>query len=703
MHSELRAQIAFRLTGLRDEGSPPPDPRTLRPALAARLRDLATLRYDFPVVMLDDPRDAAFARPLRELIDELAGAIDKGEEEEGTQASAALARLEREIRMAMACGVSGKLTQLWDAAQARVAETFDRGAGATLARARKALKADGPLVDCDAAFPRRFVMHAWEMLQKRKAERFNAEARRLVLALEGILNAEDARSPQGRSPARLREGFGSVHRDSFDFDSMSRLLQRAPARRALTDARRRRIRSLIAALESPRIFADGAHAFEADRCGPALKAFHARHAALRALARALAVARLEAAHEYDETRHGALVRRMRESALTREELAQFPDLIVCVRESELGAAERSDLLELLASGAPAKILVQCDDLVAESATHEGLAAIGAHIQSITGAAQGLSDVFVVQCAASSLPAMRNEVFEALAYDGPALFSVYSGAPPVSTALPPYLNAAAATESRVFPSFVYDPRTAQLAIPCNPQPERDWPLHLFEYEDAAHQRVRRELAFTVADFLAIDPRCAAHFQWLHGASPASVADALDGPVADDATPAVAMVDENDLLRDLAVEDWVLVQSRRTRHSWRRLQRLARGPEIVIVKEPVAEPASEPKQAPAQAAPAAAAVAAPAAAPAPEAKAPSSDEAYIETPRCTTCNECTTLNNKMFAYDGNKQAYIADINAGTYRQLVEAAESCQVSIIHPGKPRNADEPGVAELLERAQPFL
>ena len=58
--------------------------------------------------------------------------------------------------------------------------------------------------------------------------------------------------------------------------------------------------------------------------------------------------------------------------------------------------------------------------------------------------------------------------------------------------------------------------------------------------------------------------------------------------------------------------------------------------------------------------------------------------------------------MFAYDGNKQAYIADITAGTYAQLVEAAESCQVSVIHPGKPRDPNEPGLDELLARAEPF-
>ena len=82
--------------------------------------------------------------------------------------------------------------------------------------------------------------------------------------------------------------------------------------------------------------------------------------------------------------------------------------------------------------------------------------------------------------------------------------------------------------------------------------------------------------------------------------------------------------------------------------------------------------------------------------------SPDEAYIETARCSSCNECTTINSKMFAYNANKQAYIADVTAGTYAQLVEAAESCQVSIIHPGKPRNPKEPGLEELIKRAEPF-
>jgi hypothetical protein len=36
------------------------------------------------------------------------------------------------------------------------------------------------------------------------------------------------------------------------------------------------------------------------------------------------------------------------------------------------------------------------------------------------------------------------------------------------------------------------------------------------------------------------------------------------------------------------------------------------------------------------------------------------------------------------------------------MVEAAESCQLSIIHPGKPWDANEPGLEALIERAAPF-
>ncbi len=77
-------------------------------------------------------------------------------------------------------------------------------------------------------------------------------------------------------------------------------------------------------------------------------------------------------------------------------------------------------------------------------------------------------------------------------------------------------------------------------------------------------------------------------------------------------------------------------------------------------------------------------------------------YIETARCTSCDECININKKMFAYDENKQAYIKDVSAGTFAEIVQAAERCTAGIIHPGTPKNPKEKDLDKWIERAQPF-
>jgi ferredoxin len=182
------------------------------------------------------------------------------------------------------------------------------------------------------------------------------------------------------------------------------------------------------------------------------------------------------------------------------------------------------------------------------------------------------------------------------------------------------------------------------------------------------------------------------------------------------PYVLAVDEADLLCRLVVDERLMRATLRCREAWHRLQELAgiqdsRVEKLLAREREAWEEAhrreaatASPSAVPAAAAAPPAAAAAPAPAAAVEAEpARNPDEPYIETIRCSTCNECTQVNPRMFAYNDNKQAYIADLKAGTYKQLVEAAESCQLSIIHPGKPWDPDEPGMAELLERARPFL
>ena len=79
-----------------------------------------------------------------------------------------------------------------------------------------------------------------------------------------------------------------------------------------------------------------------------------------------------------------------------------------------------------------------------------------------------------------------------------------------------------------------------------------------------------------------------------------------------------------------------------------------------------------------------------------------EPSIDSARCTTCNECTNLNSRLFAYNADKQAFIKDPRAGTFAQLVQAAEKCPVVAIHPGTPLNPKERDLAKWIERAKPF-
>lgn len=79
-----------------------------------------------------------------------------------------------------------------------------------------------------------------------------------------------------------------------------------------------------------------------------------------------------------------------------------------------------------------------------------------------------------------------------------------------------------------------------------------------------------------------------------------------------------------------------------------------------------------------------------------------EPWIDSALCTSCNDCLAINAQLFVYNANKQAVIGDASAGSFAELVQAAEKCPAHCIHPGAPLNASEPGLEALIERARPF-
>lgn len=726
MDAQRQAHIVFHLTGRRPvEDLQEVAPLELRPALLARYRDLTRLRYDFPLVLAQGTAGDGFVRPLSAVIDEaLAESDAEGVKRERLRMH--LLRLEQEIRVLVAGGATGTLTRLWDAAAQRLEAYLGDRAESGLAAVRAGLKVDGEVVDCGAALPARMLAHAWRRIQESRTRRLREEVTRLITKLADILRADYVRSEAGRSAQSLKASVGAGD-ELFDFDAMSRLLTKAAPKAWLTQKRRERIAYLLSVLESHRLFtlpseseAQGAgpkpHSFVFVDCAAALKAYRERLPKLVDLAKAIAMAVLEIKGEYFESKHDAFFEQYGEHMLGEDDLALFPDYLVCLNARDLKAVENGELADMLSAGLPMKFLVQADDILEQSPVDARLA-FGVRMRQLTGMAMGQTNVYVLQTSASHLYQLRERVLAGLSFPGAALFSVFSGASGQCGDLPPYLVAAAAMESRAFPAFSYDPAAGRdwadrFRLEDNPQQDRDWPLHALSYEDKAQQRQSRQVHFTVVDFAACDRRYARYF--------ARLTQAIDGnvvPVGEylssqprdfpDRVPSLMMVDRNNRLCSVIVEDKLVREVRRCGEAWHSLQELGgignSHAQRLLAREKATWQQRASEEAASLEAPepvAEAASAAPVADAAPDVRG---DDPYIETPRCSSCNECTQINNRMFRYDANKQAHIADPDAGTYRQLVEAAESCQVSIIHPGKPRNPHEEGLEELLERAEPFL
>lgn len=699
MSAGVQTHVAFHLTGRRppaDLGAV--DRSELQPALFSRYRDLAALRYDFPVVLAGT--GGTLAESLSGACDRVLRDIAHGED--GERVSRHVLRIEREIRQDVARGRRGLLSALWSDAAARLTARDGGLVADSLARAAAALHLDGEVVECDADFPAHLLAHAWSLVQARKASVFRRDVDALLRQLDDILRADATYSAAGCRPERLRETVGGADAESIDFDALSRVLLTAAPAATLTDERRRRIESIAATLESQDFYP--ATAFTFNRPSVALHAYRERLPKVAMMARAIAVAELEASHAYREDRHDALFDPHAPTAVDARDLAAFPDSFVVVNARDLDPAEQAALLEILAAGLPIKVLLQWDDLLEESTSGDGHLAISPTARQLGTLAMGTSDTFVLQATSSSLYQMRDQVMAGMAFRGPALFNVYSGAGGQMGGLPPYLAAAAALESRAFPCFTCDPSAGsdwgtRLSIDHNPQPDADWPVHELTSENAQLQRSVDTVAFTVADFIACDARGARHLARVPPGEPASAFLRIDdaaaaAPGAPGPIPALMMIDRALTLQRVLVDERLLRETRRCRELWRSLQALSRAGAAKPTPTAVSEPALAP--------PALASPAAPPAEPAADVPAHTPGDAYIETPRCSTCNECTRINNRMFAYNENRQAFIKDPDAGTFAELVEAAESCQLSIIHPGKPRNPNEPGLDELVRRAEPF-
>ena len=334
------------------------------------------------------------------------------------------------------------------------------------------------------------------------------------------------------------------------------------------------------------------------------------------------------------------------------------------------------------------------------------------------------------------------------------------------ALGGWLYSGAAVEGRAQPLFRYDPDGGEswakrFDFSGNPQIGDDWPTSQLAFRKESGEVDSMELAFTFADFALLDSTYRSHFRPVPADCPRHVLVAVDAYLKlpqDEAArliPCVWAVDASGRLMQMAISRRLAFACRDRIGFWHTLQELAGvhseyvETAVAAVREEISAAAAAeraaaeaahaeaivkareeaggdamqrlaavlmdadlsavsgaPAAAPAAAAPAAA-EAAPAAAAevvavVEEEEDAGFDDAWIDAPLCTSCNDCINANPQLFVYNDSKQAMIGDVSAGTFAQLVELAEKCPSRCIHPGKPQNPNEPGLDELILRAAPL-
>jgi ferredoxin len=486
---------------------------------------------------------------------------------------------------------------------------------------------------------------------------------------------------------------------------------------------------------------------DADPCTRATEVFDQQAAELARVFAAARIAQLEIERKYDPVIHDPWFANFSWEGFSKDELLLVPTVLAVESADRVAGEGMQSFSHLLSSGRPVEILLRV-----QPSRNPGARPGEGPFQSYRSELG-----YLLECFLSSLDATRTSLH---------LINTGLRTPSNLVRLNAWLVAGAAIEGRAHPFFRINPEAGdafalRMRFDGNPQPEADWPIHPFRYCDENGTQVSADLAFTFADYALLIENLRAHFRVIPpGCDSESLVPmqeylALDEAQACRLVPFVWGVDESATLHRLVVSRelamacldrlnywrtlqelagirnrYVDVAVGRTRNEERRLaaqererllaehaealeavrnsaareamQRLtdvllgvdqpasmrlgsasAGTPLAPATKQP---PAEQPAQAPVQSAD----------------EALSFDEPWIDTPLCTSCNDCLKINPLLFVYTEEKQALLGDLSTATFAQLVQAAELCPAKCIHPGKPLNPNEPDLDELIERAAPF-
>ncbi len=339
------------------------------------------------------------------------------------------------------------------------------------------------------------------------------------------------------------------------------------------------------------------------------------------------------------------------------------------------------------------------------------------------------NTYVMQGTISNTTHMIEGFIDGLMAKRPALFNLYTSCQP-EHGIGDDMGAAQAkmaVESRAYPVFKYNPEMGKTADVCfdlsgNPQMDELWPSYKLKYMENGREK-SMDLALTFADFALTEARFRKHFRkaprdtWNDNMVELSKFIEMDHDDREGKFPFIWTVDQKKQLSRVMVASKIVESCEERRDFWIMLKGIAGVKKEEAETENIEQKVRNEvitnlakglmKLASGNAADEEIAI--------DLAEADSSTDdtgqqeaksngqymaPWLETDECTSCDECINISSKIFQYNEDGKAYIKDPNAGTYEQLVKAAEKCTAGVIHPGLPSSKD--GLEKLIARGEKY-
>jgi pyruvate-ferredoxin/flavodoxin oxidoreductase len=456
--------------------------------------------------------------------------------------------------------------------------------------------------------------------------------------------------------------------------------------------------------------------------------------------------------KYDPSEHDSFLTYFNWQQFTDEEWLLCPPVVALGGDGAMYDIGFQNLSRLMASGKPIKVIVVDTQVYSNTG---GQACTSGFIGQVSDMAQygkvwkgkpeprkeiGLiamahRNTYVMQGTLSNTSHMIEGFIDGLMAKRPALFNLYTTCQPehgVADDLGAH-QAKLAVESRAYPVFRYNPDLGvkpeeAFDLSGNPDLHSNWPTYQLKYQENGREK-SMEVAMTFADFALTEARFRKHFRkvpreaWNDNMVVLTDFLEMSAEEREGKFPFIWTVDQKQHLTRVLVAETIVASCEERRDFWIMLRAIAGVKEEVeaapedlegkIRNEVVSNIAKGLMKMAAggkfdelgvdtaalnfDAAP----VTNGSAAEAETAVATATGQGpWIESEECTACDECIKINSKVFAYNSNNQAEIKDPNAGSYEDLVKAAEKCTAQVIHPGLPANPE--GQEKWIKRGEKY-